>query len=471
MQTQPGDGSSAFGPGGTGGTTAPAGQTTTGTNTSGVPCDVSTVVANNCQRCHGANAAGGAIPLVSHTDWHQASPLYAGVNGLPATTPVYEVAQIRINDGTMPQGGQLSGGDLTTLNNWLLAGAPAATATDACTGDGSAITTDPNGSLMPTGNTTVEPMVDPVTGTIDNCKKPGAFDALTAMAGETCYEFDVHAPGGPGPFTVPTGESYHEWYYAVPWAPGDVWTRYGADFDNLQVLHHFLIFTSSANAQPGSVSQDVLGTTLGTNATLIGGWAVGGCTTTLPADVGGELPSSPLIMVQWHMYNNTGAPAPDNSKVQMCTVPASARPNTAGITFLGTENFNSIFGMGPGVNHFTTNCKNNSGAPITVIGFNPHMHLLGINMKTDLQGAGGTRTIFDMPFQFDYQVSYDIPPTVVQPGDTLITTCSFNNDTGSNVAFGESTTTEMCYQFALSYPAGALNNGAASLIGATNTCW
>jgi hypothetical protein len=29
----------------------------------------------------------------------------------------------------------------------------------------------------------------------------------------------------------------------------------------------------------------------------------------------------------------------------------------------------------------------------------------------------------------------------------------------------------MCYQFAYSYPVGALNNGVFSLTGATNTCW
>ena len=76
-----------------------------------------------------------------------------------------------------------------------------------------------------------------------------------------------------------------------------------------------------------------------------------------------------------------------------------------------------------------------------------------------------------MPFQFDYQVSYDIPAATIMPGETLVTTCSFFNSTGSNVAFGESTNQEMCYQFAMSYPAGALNNGALSLIGALNTCW
>ena len=45
------------------------------------------------------------------------------------------------------------------------------------------------------------------------------------------------------------------------------------------------------------------------------------------------------------------------------------------------------------------------------------------------------------------------------------------NISSGNVAFGPSTEQEMCYQFAFSYPAGALENGILSLVGATNTCW
>ena len=426
-------------------------------NVGGLPCDVSAVLQNNCAQCHGETPAGGAIKLTAHEDWHRMSPLF------DPTKKVFEVAQIRINDGSMPQGGVMSAGDIATLDAWLAAGALAAGPDEATC----------NTPVIPDDNDDDVVVEPPVTegGTIDNCKKPGAFDPLVAEGDETCYEFDVHAPGGSGAFNVPTNETYHEWYYAVPWPAGSVWTRYGADFDNLQVLHHYLIFTSSAARAPGDVAQNVLGTTLGTSATLIGGWAVGGCRTELPEDVGGEIPQSPLIMVQWHMYNTTGRVAQDNSKVQVCTVPGNARPNTAGITFLGTENFNGPGGMPPGENDFTTRCANNSGAPITIIGFNPHMHLLGTNMKTDIISGGTATNIFDMPFQFDYQVSYDIPPATVMPGDIVETTCSFFNDTGSNVAFGESTNTEMCYQFALSYPAGALNNGALSLIGALNTCW
>jgi len=33
------------------------------------------------------------------------------------------------------------------------------------------------------------------------------------------------------------------------------------------------------------------------------------------------------------------------------------------------------------------------------------------------------------------------------------------------------TTSEMCYQFVLAYPAHALSNRAPSLIGVTDTCW
>ena len=40
-----------------------------------------------------------------------------------------------------------------------------------------------------------------------------------------------------------------------------------------------------------------------------------------------------------------------------------------------------------------------------------------------------------------------------------------------SVAFGPSSNQEMCYNFAYSYPAGALDNGVPSLVGATNTCW
>jgi hypothetical protein len=307
------------------------------------------------------------------------------------------------------------------------------------------------------------------------CDAPGSRDPLSALAGETCYGFQVHAPGSSAAFSVATGESYHEFVYAIPWAAGTVATRYGIDLAGSTVPYKVLVFGQSTADPDGTVRQNVTGTTLGTSATAIGIWVAGGCNFEFPGDVGLELPESDQkLMTQWHMYNNTGVAQLVSATVTYCTLPGGSRTHTAGMTFLGTENFNGPAGMPPGANEFSSTCTNDSGAPIHLFAFWPHMHQIGTNMRSDVQASGASTwtTVSDRSFTFFSQVHYAAEPTVVlQPDDTIRSTCSYFNDTGANVAFGESTNQEQCYQFAFSYPAGALDNGALSLIGALNTCW
>jgi hypothetical protein len=457
-------GSGAVDPGSVSTPDGTGGSTTVTADGTPVPCDVASVVATRCHGCHGPTPMGGAIKLTSHEDWMRQSPIY------DPTKKVYEVAQIRINDGSMPQGGMLQTDELATLNEWLAGGAAAGTAADAtCVIEGTGTGTTETGDG--TGTSTTGPSV----GTQGECDAAGAYDPLVARDGETCWDFPVHAPGNTQtPFTVQPNESYNEWVYDVPWPAGHIATRFGADFDNIQVLHHWLAFEQNTPDPAGTVRPNVTGTTLGTEAGLIGGWAVGGCNVEFPEQMGLELPSSGKIMIQWHHYNSTGAPQPDGTKVQFCTVPASAKPNIGGLTWLGTENFNGLLGMPQGENEFTGTCINDSTGPITIVAFLPHMHEIGIHMKSELQRAGTStwETVFDQPFDFNWQVHYNMDPHIVmQPNDVIRSTCTFFNDTGANVAFGQSTKAEMCYQFAFSYPAGALDNGVPSLIGATNTCW
>jgi hypothetical protein len=99
------------------------------------------------------------------------------------------------------------------------------------------------------------------------------------------------------------------------------------------------------------------------------------------------------------------------------------------------------------------------------------MHRIGKRMTTSVKKTDGTMTtIFDEPFSFGnethYFASFDL-----QPGEELVTSCTFDNDNDFRVMFGESSDTEMCYQFAFSYPAHALSNGAPSILGPPDTCW
>jgi hypothetical protein len=465
-----------------------------------MPCEVETIVKSNCQGCHGAQLIGGApMALLSATDFQRDYVLKTTAGMIGQTMKVYAISKMRVNrlngTGAMPQGRAMLDADITTLNTWLDGGAQAGT---ACSSQlpmggaagmagmggvgGGAGMNGGTGGVSETGGTGGAGGDGSPTGyrAVNRCTGESAAEAtqpLTPRDGEVCYEFVAHENSSPtdtAKFTVPLDESYNQFYYDIPWPAGTVATRFGARFDNSQVLHHWLGFTSTSTNPHGTVARNVTGTTLGEASELVGGWAVGGCNTEFPADVGLVLPDTGRIMIQWHHYNTTGVPQPDGSAVQWCTVPASSRPHAAGITFLGTENFNGPFGMPPGVeSEFSTGCTNNTAEPITIIGFNPHMHLIGVNMKSAVQRVNGPlETVFDEPFVFDQQVNYDMDPYVVlQPGDRIDTTCTFNNTTSGAVAFGQSTNDEMCYQFAVAYPYGALNNGVLSLIGATNTCW
>jgi hypothetical protein len=423
-----------------------------------LPCAVTKALAGNCQSCHGATPIGGApMSLVTYADFHKAAVT-------KPTLKVFELARMRLNDSMkpMPPGGAIVATDKSMLDTWLGAGALAST--------------DP-------ADKTCTPVTVTVTGggTAD-----GSTGAVTAGPGETCYEFKTHQSTtavDATAYSVSTGEHYEQFYFKAPWPTGTIATRYGTKLDNVKVLHHWLLFSTTETDAEGSHKTSPLPTLLGVNAQLLAGWAVGGTNLAMPDDVGFELPAQGSeLNVQWHFYNSTGTVATDQSSVQVCTLPPGSRPHTATITWLGQEDLggNKWFG-GKGMpahqmSTYSGTCTPsrtgmNATDPINIIAFWPHMHQLGINMKSVINHKGGmAETVFDKPFDFNHQVHYP-QQLKLMPGDTITSTCTFNNTTDKGVPFGESSDTEMCYQFTFAWPAHSLENHAASLIGASNTCW
>jgi hypothetical protein len=92
--------------------------------------------------------------------------------------------------------------------------------------------------------------------------------------------------------------------------------------------------------------------------------------------------------------------------------------------------------------------------PVTAFAMAPHMHLLGTHMTVTFTHAGSTQTLMDVPYTFDNQMFHPMTPQVVAArGDTLQVACSYMNETGNIVSFGESTTDEMCFAMTYVYPA------------------
>jgi len=54
---------------------------------------------------------------------------------------------------------------------------------------------------------------------------------------------------------------------------------------------------------------------------------------------------------------------------------------------------------------------------------------------------------------------------VLNPGDTVITTCIYDNTTDRAVTFGENTQNEMCFNFATYYPMNGLSCSGLGALG------
>lgn len=406
---------------GTGGLNDVVGQDATQAAT-GIPCDVQKVLDAKCSACHGATPDFGApYSLATQQDFQN-----AGADG----AVVHARAKARINE---PEAGarmppplqpELTPDELVTLNTWLDGGAQYSSEVCSVPGD--------NGVVVPMDGT-----------------PPPPADA------DECFEFRTFGQGdATAPFSVPTGEHYWNFTFKKPWE-GDVQAlTIRHKIDNTPVVHHTLLYQADGTLPIGVTSS------LGTHGTdmLLAGWVPGASDTVLPDDVGLELRSGDFTL-ELHYFNNTGQPQPDATGMEICVTYAK-RPNAAGVHWLGKEQ------VGLPAAEWTGLCQPNyAQGPITILSSWPHMHPTGTHFSTIINRAGGQQDVlYDGDFDFDFQATYDTP-AVLMPGDALTTTCSFSRP----MAFGTSTTEEMCYNFVVAYPNGSLTGGGG-LTSSVNHC-
>jgi hypothetical protein len=398
------------GPGGSGATPSAGGSgAAPAIPGSDLPCDVQRIVEQSCVTCHGARPAFGAPMSLVH-----AADFTKDAEGLTVGQRVIE----RIHDEQKPMppppNPRLSAADRAVLEAWIGAGSPAGQC-DSGQGSGGAGGTDGAGG--------------------------SAGSAPTHPPDVTCYRVTARASSAGEKYSVPTTPDLYQCFeYAAPWGNKTVQVVSARPIiDNPQVLHHWILYNTA-----DAVNDGTNGSCTGAhpNAAFITGWAPGGDGLDLPDDVGLRTEGGGFSL-EIHYNNSEGAPQPDASGVEVC-VTEKLRPKEAAVHWLGTQALNKITAVGT--------CQPLSFEPVTIISSSPHMHLQGRHMKTVINRAnGGTETLIDVPFDFNTQVSYPTP-AIINPGDTLTTTCTFAKPT----PFGQGTNEEMCYNFVVAYPAGGL---------------
>ncbi len=388
-----------------------------------VPCDVAEIVSDHCTTCHGLTPQFNApMPLVSGGDFSAAAPISTGrsVREVALERVTTEGARQMPPPGTV---GALDAQELAALTAWLEAGAPSAA--EGC-------------DILDAANVPLDVLPEP----------PEAGASLQPYVGwdeggVECYRLVANSGDKVTPYAVGTAnDTYVGFGFMPPWDGVRYIRSIRTVIDNAEVLHHWLLFQLDDDVDDGSVSRQ---SGVHPDGQLVHGWAPGGGDLYFTQKVAVRSDPSKGYLLELH-YNSSDPSAVDASGAEVC-VTSTPPDNEALLSWLGTDRINGTSATGT--------CRPRSSESIHIIAGTPHMHLKGQHMKVTVnRGDGGQEVVHDEAFSFENQRIY-AQQIELLPGDSITTNCTFS----SPASFGPGTNQEMCYWFAMAYPAGELADG------------
>lgn len=373
---------------------------------SGLPCDVDKILADNCRKCHSAPPQYGApMPLMTWDNLQAAAPS-------SESKKLFEMVADRIANDAKPMppppNARLSEADRKKITDWIAAGTPRSS---------------------------------------EDCRNPSP-----TVEGLTCTPNVSLAPSEPWEMPQNTGDEYVCWGVDLAKEEATHITAFAPKIDNKTITHHIVLYESE-KAFPTKPAPCSSGSALSWRMVL--GWAPGVKPLQLPADVGFPIssdPSKPTHYVAQMHYSNVQklAGQTDKSSIDLCTAPP--RKYEADVMAFGSQDFRIPAG-GP----YAIDCSLTVPSALGGLHFfaaMPHMHKLGVAMSTKLTPkAGGADADMGTMSTFSFDNQAWLPIDVVsKSGDTVHTKCSWVNDRGETVPFGEKTANEMCYSFTMYYP-------------------
>ncbi len=373
--------------------------------------DARPIVERSCTGCHVKDAISG-VDLSTYEDVVTWAPAIAEVVG----------------NGTMPPWGadsacadyrddlSLRDDEVTLLLDWIAAGTPEG---------------DPDTAQ------TAEPWLPPTLDRVDlTVQMPAAYTPQLHPDDYRCFLI--------------------EWPYDT-----DMWvTGYDLQPGNTEIVHHIIPYIIQPEDVDAFIAMDeaedgegytCYGGPGGSIETLastrwLGAWAPGSGASMLPEGTGLKVEAGSLIAMQVHYYS-TGDEGSDITSLDL-RVEAEAQ-DWADIQ--PWTDISWVMGTGmeiPAGQEETTHAFSyTSSSTFQIHSISLHMHTLGTTGGMWIERADGSEDcLLDVPrYDFNWQRSYQlVEPLTVTPGDTVHLSCTWNNPTDSDVAWGDGTDDEMC---------------------------
>ena len=177
---------------------------------------------------------------------------------------------------------------------------------------------------------------------------------------------------------------------------------------------------------------------------VLGGWTPGHQPRKLPSGVAIFVPKGAELVLEVH-YHLTGKPERDKTQfgLYFASEPIDKKMFMGGV---GSQKFT----IPAGAKGHKIEAEDFTPTDITILSVTPHMHERGTRMTAYAElPSGERRKIIDVPrWDFQWQPSYRFKePMKLPKGTKIMVTGAFDNPTGADLHWGESTKDEMCVMF------------------------
>jgi Copper type II ascorbate-dependent monooxygenase, C-terminal domain len=227
--------------------------------------------------------------------------------------------------------------------------------------------------------------------------------------------------------------------------PDDVYFNENHPINPLGTHHTAIGLLEKPNRPDGVTLCDV--TEVGRRS--VGGSGVGTTTGRMPAGIAMRAERGAQILLNLHLFNTSDAPLRGRSGGLVSTVAASQVTDLADGVTAGPNKLN----VPPGKSTQLGACTVEYDYEIFAIF--PHMHEMGRYMKVVAKRAvGDTVVLHEGGYDFNHQFGYRIdPPLQLAKGDRVELSCTYDNTSGEELHFGESSKDEMCIAGLARFPA------------------
>lgn len=167
----------------------------------------------------------------------------------------------------------------------------------------------------------------------------------------------------------------------------------------------------------------------------------------MPDGVAFPVTAGKQLLLQMHLYNAGDEPITSTATVHLEGIAEADVVHEAQLVAAGSITLDI-----PPQQLTTKLAQCTLDADVNIFGVMPHMHFLGANFRTWVDGREDAM-LYDAPFVFDGVSFSRLPPVAMAKGTALNVECTYYNNTDTRVTYGEAASDEMCFAMTYYYPA------------------